>query len=248
MLDHGENTTLSIDLSMDWTNRTLNLISTPRLDNSQPMNFQNLWWSKHDGMIYCFGGEVWSGSQTPPESIWGFLPDGHGGGIWTEIVGPTAAKSFPPQILRPAGGASAYDDESAYYLGGFASPGTSIAVHLDWGQTRPAPGFLEFDFSSRTLSNSSNDGSYFASIYIQSQGLQSGVMLDVPSFGHKGILLVIGGGDFSGGQQANFNNITIFDKDKQKWHSQSASGDIPDPKRSFCAVGVQGGDNSTYEM
>ena len=244
---HEENVTLSLDLSTDWTNTSLNLISTSRPDSTKAMSFQSLWWSEKNNMIYCFGGERRPFGPTLPESIWGFKPDGQGGGGWTEQVGPNTAIPFPPQIIRPADGASAFDDDGAYYVGGFASQGTTNAVNLGWGITRPVPGLLTFDFSSQTLTNSSNDGGYFSSLYREDQSLRSGSLLNVPPFGNKGILLAIGGGDVIG-RQSDFNNVTVFDKDGQNWYSQTASGDIPDPKMLFCAVGAQGGDNSTYEV
>ena len=107
----------------------------------------------------------------------------------------------------------------------------------------------ELDFASQILRNSSDDGGYFASVYREDNWLQRGLMLNVPSFGTRGILLAIGGKgslDTSGG--GDFNNVTIYDKDGQKWYSQTASGAIPEPEYLFCAVGNRGGDNSTYEV
>lgn len=185
------------------------------------MSFQSLWWSEKNNMIYCFGGERRHDAMTLPESIWGFIPDGQGGGGWIEQIGLNTAKPFPPQIIRPADGALAFDSDVAYYLGGFSSPWTTNAVNLRSGMTRPVPGLLTFDFSSQTLMNSSNGGGYFSSVYREDAALQAGNMLNVPSFGKKGILLVIGGGDVVG-RHGDFNNITVFDKNEQKWYSQTA--------------------------
>ena len=247
-----DNETLGIDLSSDWTNSSLKIVSTGRPDNSQPMDFESLWWSEKDNTIYSFGGERFAVDVTLPESIWGLIPDGRGGGRWIEKLGPTSDKPFPSHILRPAAGASAFDSDGAYYLGGFASTGTSNAVNLEFGITRPVPGLLTFDFSSQTLKNSTNDGDYFASVYRDDSWSPSGYMLNVPSFGTRGILLLMGGKSGKGSTDisrgGDFNNLTIFDIEGQKWYSQTASGSIPDPKSLFCAVGNQGGDNSTYEM
>lgn len=91
----------------------------------------------------------------------------------------------------------------------------------------------------------SSDGNYFASVYSDNQAPRSGVMVAVPSFGIDGILIVLGGGDLPSG---GFNLITIYDSHAESWYSQTATGDIPEPRTGFCAVGAQGGDSSTFEM
>ena len=70
-------------------------------------------------------------------------------------------------------------------------------------------------------------------------------MVAVPSFGTKGILIVLGGSSLPNG---GFNLVTIYDPHAQIWYLQTATGEIPEPRTGFCAVGTQGGDNSTYEM
>ena len=44
-----------------------------------------------------------------------------------------------------------------------------------------------------------------------------------------------------------FDNLTFYDPLERKWHSQIATGNRPTPRRDFCAVGVQGPDN-TFEV
>ena len=77
-------------------------------------------------------------------------------------------------------------------------------------------------------------------------------MFYVPLFGVDGLLILLGGGCVPNGQpfsgQGNFNNITIYDLQSQTWHFQSATGKIPDPRTSFCAVGASSSDNATYDM
>ena len=150
---------------------------------------------------------------------------------------------FPPNIIRSAQAASAVDNERGYFLGGFASTGTSLEVSLEVGTTRPVPGLLTFTFQNLSLVNSTDAG-YFPSIYANRQALNPGFMLQVPLYGVDGILIMMGG-SYPGGA---FNNITIYDTYTGSWFSQDASGDIPDPREEFCAVGMQDKSNNSYEM
>ena len=220
------------------------------------MNFQKLWWDEADNVVYCFGGKrsfFAVSTRVPTESIWGFYPNGQGGGNWSEIVGPLGIKSFPPDIIRPAAGALTVNGaiRKAYYLGGFESSSTSPELDLPIHITRAAPGLLTFSFDSLTLTNAS-DGGYFASEYSQSFAPRPGAMLNMSPFSTNGVLIFIGGSGPVNTDvipvSALFNNITVFDPNEQKWYSQTANGAVPEPRQDFCAVGVQGGDDSTYEM
>ena len=82
------------------------------------------------------------------------------------------------------------------------------------------PGFQTFNFDSLALSNSSNDGNYFAP-YGQTESSYSdlGVMLFLPSFGsNKGLLLLIGGYSHPA-RDGYFNDVTIYDLVNQSWYS-----------------------------
>ena len=211
------------------------------------LNQPTLWYDELKNIVYSFGGQrSWANAQvnsipTPPEWLWQFVPDGQGSGNWTETLGSSASKPFPSGIIRPAAGASAFDKNGSYYIGGFETPNTTPEI----SGTAPnsnVPGFLTFNFQSQTLSNSSNDGGYIASHWSDSNELVvPGFMINIDVYGPEGILMIMGGQDY-------FNNITIYDKQTQKWYSQLASGDTPGQKYYMCGVGVQGGDGSTYEM
>lgn len=206
-------------------------------------------------MIYCFGGE--KALEVPPdaprESIWGFTPDGNGSGSWSEVLGPTGMKPFPPNIIRTAAGASATDNKQAYYLGGFASFGTSPEVDTPYGVARSIPGLLTFAFEALDLRNSS-DGGYYASQYRWwTQNFLPGSMEDVPLFNTDGFLVIFGGGPTRRNASelssaSGFDNITIYDKRGHDWLHQTATGAIPQPRLDFCSLGVHSGDNATFEM
>lgn len=244
------NTTSAIDLSRDWKNSTLSLVSTTRPPTSLAENYQALFWDPGDGSIYCFGGEKSFldhaiDRATPPNSIWRFEPDGKGGGAWETAFGPTSENPFPINITRPTAGAFAASPKTGFYLGGYASFGTDPKVSLATNLFQPLPGLLSFDFASLIWSNTSDGGFIAPNTPIWGRP-SSSIMHFVPSFGTEGILLVLGGANGPGIYP--FNNITIYDIHKQSWLSQLTTGDIPEPRDHFCLVGVLNKQNATYEL
>ena len=246
------------------------MIQTTKPEGCVSLNGEALWWSKSKDVVYRFGGEVSNanGSSSadanvriatvPPESIWQFKPDGNGSGSWLEALGPTGEVPYPSGFIATAYGASIGADDKGYYIAGYASAFTT-PTFSDLPISREEPGIQTFDFNTSSLTNSS-DGGFFASQYRSDSLLfDPGKMIFAPSFGLEGILLLLGGtgcswvpwGGYCESGVGSFNNITIYDLHTQTWYWQAATafaGQVPSPRGSFCAVGVQGGDNSTYEM
>ena len=242
-----ENDTLAIPLAEDWTYVTLNLVRTPRSTEVPiALNFQSLWWDAKQNTTYSFGGERSALPQrasipTPDDAIWGFSLNGTGGGSWVEYVGSTANTTWPQGLVRPTNGFWSSDDNIGYFFGGLGNNYTDIS--FSGSEFQIEPGLVTFDFASHTLSNSTNVADKI------SQWAGAGRMIHVPAFGPKGVLIPLGGGPGQSEAGSDFlNNITIFDIGSQTWLSQAAKGDIPVPRSTFCSFGVQGGDNSTFEM
>ncbi len=72
-------------------------------------------------------------------------------------------------------------------------------------------------------------------------------MINVPIYGENGLLVIMPSGSGDPGDFA-FNNLTLYDKKTKKWYSQIPSGEIPTLRSGFCAVGVKGDENSSFEM
>ncbi|WP_375449207.1 hypothetical protein [uncultured Nostoc sp.] len=231
-----DNSTCGLDLSKDWTNSSVILTCIERPAEALALNTEALWFDKKQNSIYCFGGDMSFANDyhvpTPSESIWAFTPDGKGTGNWKEVLGPTAAKPFPSEITRLSSGVDASDESHGYYLGGWANRATSPLITEDGYKLMP--GFLTLNFADLTITNTS-DGFY-----------QYGKMINVPYYGTSGVLILLGKGTLP--SLLPFNTITIYDKTKQKWYSQLASGTIPDPRINYCIVGVRGIANDTFEM
>lgn len=190
-------------------------------------------------MIYCFGGDdVEMDYKNPSNSIQGFKPDGNGGGQWTEIFGVVGKKPFPDYIQGVASGKFTGDTDEGFYLGGYMSNHTAPISKSSFND-----GLLTLNFENLTFTNSSN---LDLPDSLNHGAVDQGVLLNVPIYGSKGVLLDFGGGN--DGFIKGFNSINIFDKAENKWHYQIADGDTPSPRAWFCAVGVHGMNHTSFEM
>lgn len=230
-----ENSTIGIDLSVSWTNTSFTSVRTKRPPSLHARSSQALWYDDERNIIYAFGGDNPSQEQAAPpptDSIQGFTPDGNGGGSWKEILGFVGEKPFPLNIHGTSSGMYTSDDKNAYYNGGFISSHTSPSV-----STREYANLdlLRLNFETITLTSSSRLALPF----------YRGIFLNVPIYGSDGVLLAFGG---SGQGPMGLNVLNIFDKKEQKWYTQMAEGDIPQPRDLACAVGVHEKNNKTFEM
>jgi hypothetical protein len=150
---------------------------------------------------------------------------------WWKIAGKNAALNMPPNFQQPACGAYTYDSKHAYYTGGYISHWTTfdiinISTHLN------VPGMLVFDFATKQLTNSTNDGDYFASRSSSPNEKYSkaGAMFNAP-FGPHGIVVSFGGRMFTNTtdnkQGAGWSNVWIFDQTTNKSYYQPTTGDVP---------------------
>lgn len=198
----------------------------------------------HDGgrnIVYSFGGDN-PGSEpdqfapAPTDSVQGFTPNDDGGGQWKEVLGFVGEKPFPSNIHGTSSGMFTSDEKNAYYAGGFMSKNTSPSGPTEFQLNS---GLLRLDFETLTLTNSTSPALSFL----------NSVLLNVPVYGSEGVLVAFGGSDDrSDGMAVGLNVINVFDKKEQKWYQQFAEGDIPRPRVLFCAVGVHGKENTSFEM
>ncbi|MCJ1268773.1 hypothetical protein MMC22_008661 [Lobaria immixta] len=252
MLNRPDNTTYGIDLSKDWANSTLNLVQTTRPPDAVALLSESLWFDEKQNSIYCFGGRnsyangALNSLAPPVESIWGFKQNDNGSAAWYQVIGPVSTTPFPTNIHRLTHGISASDGSRAYYLGGLYSGDTSPSTsNVNPKDLINPPGLLIFDFNTYTITNSS-DGGYLSPQISGSGDSPPGTMINIPTYGDNGILVILPSGRDR--QDSAFNNITLYDKQNQKWYSQITSGDIPQPRFSFCAAGVEGDGKNSFEI
>lgn len=200
----------------------------------------------------------------PEESIWRFQLDDSGSGNWFPVLGPTATKAFPAGLKGQIAGATAAGNGKAYYLGGLLWHPSSPEVN--YSTVHNILGLIEFDFGTTNLTNSTDDGEYFASTWTDDADYgirQAGHMTYVPSFGSNGVFVIAGGQllhNISGNiitDDSAWSTVTVLDPVSDSWHNQSTTGDIPTAKvfgvsdrevGAWCVFGAQDVDSGTYEM
>ena len=198
-------------------------------------SYEALWLDKRAEVIYCFGGTQpdWNirDNATLFESIWSLQTNAGNGASWREVIGPASARPSPRDTLGTFDGMFCSDNKMGYYLGGYISSLTSWRT----SDFFPNRGLLRFDFQTLKLTNSSELGFEVA----------LNALVNVAPFD---VLIALGGGVTQAASPIDLHRINIFDKANQKWHFQIAEGDIPSPRDSYCAVGVQGHGHDSFEM
>ncbi|CAL3969373.1 unnamed protein product [Diplocarpon coronariae] len=224
-------TTLSID------------IGVPNLDCG------SLWYNpKRNSLVAGFSGAS-ARFNTPPTpwplGLWSFRLDDQGGGTWTQAIAPTAALTSN-SLTRPYQGLSAFGGDGAFTLGGYENDRSSPASRNVSSQI-PVPGIVQYNMTSGTFTNSSASGYNFNGT------AERGVLHYVPSFGLRGIYVILGGNisgldDYSAEENIqSFKSLTIFDPSTGAFYNQTTTGNIPNGRIEFCATGANS-TNSTYEI
>jgi hypothetical protein len=217
---------------------------------------QSLFWDETRGSVYAFGGKLspLNGEKDPkpnlfyenrslPQTMWCLSLDQQPWS-WFQALGPKGQKEFPSTILQSVSGASISDKKRAYYIGGGISALSTPAAGNDT-KLRNTPGFITFDFATQTLTNSTNDGNYFASQYtdLKDTYLGPGRMFNAP-FGVEGVLILVGG-------RTSWEYLTIFNKEHENWFEQQTTGDIPPlypTVRTYCVLAALDKVHSTIGM
>ena len=226
-------TLLSIDLSKNWTNATVTINSNYKPSGVPNLNTGSLWYHKQEDLLYAgFAGvpSLFNSAPDPPQSLWSFKPDGSGSGTWNEVLNPSA--SAWTGFTRPVFGLQAYGSDSGWCLGGYSS--------ID--RIQLIPGMVEFDMTSKSLTNLSASG------YNVNGTIAQGAIHYVPSFGPNGMLVVMGGhtkNDVAG--LVDFGIVSAYDPAKHEWFNQTTTGNKPAPREDFCTAGISS-TNNTYEM
>ena len=245
IFDGLASTLLSIDLSKNWTNATVEIQTTTKPDGAPNLNNPSLWYHESEDLIYS-GFAGWNSSfgdepSLPPFSLWTFKPDDIGRGTWNQII--SAQSSLWAQLTRPGQPLMAFDSTSAWVLGGTTSAWIGGSASKDL-----IPGMVQFNMGTRLFSNFSVECcNATGSIY-------QGALQYVPSFGPAGIHIAMGGRQRTadvGGDEFNglidFGTVSVFDPAKREWWNQTTTGSEPSPRVEFCTAGINS-TNGTYEM
>jgi hypothetical protein len=203
-----------------------------------------MWTDAARQLIYVWGDVGATGSTDANDSHnWELTVDGTGGGSWKfeDLESPSQLAG----LQRASAGAAATCYNTGFNLGGLYTiqNGTDILV----------PGLLTYNMTSQAWANES-------ATPFTNHGTSIGAeAVCLPAFGPHGLVLFLGGitsvGDnwldallpLSQSPGIAFDNLTVYDPFARQWYWQTTTGSRPTPRHEFCAVGVQGPQN-TYEM
>jgi hypothetical protein len=177
-----------------------------------------LWADEVNKVFYQFGGE-YQGSSQPFDAL----------SMYDVLLEQWNQTNIPDDLNRVSFGAglAVNDRAEGYYLGGWMSSQTMPG----WtGNPIATSNLIRYDMIKHTFTN--NTGPNAA-------GRAEGVMVYLPA-GDSGLLAYFGGivdPSRNGTMVASsMSTIYIFDILSGKWYTQTASGNVPDSRRRFCAV------------
>ena len=232
-----DNQTISIDISQSWTPGSVTLT---RIEKSAPVLNDEYLWPSYDGKsFYAWGGyaspllDTNGNPDTPPNDLWRFGVDGQGAGSWNRI-------SVPGTFTRTTHALTAFDNDTAYLLGGEISERTSQS--LNGLSLADVSGLTRYVASGNNWTNNS-----IVNTVSNTNWANGGMMFVPPGAGNNasaGFLAAFGG---QNGALIPFDHVSVFDIAGKKWYRQPTSGLIPSFRTSFCTVGVQG-DADTFEI
>jgi Kelch motif len=188
-----------------------------------------LWADEVNKVFYQFGGEF---QEVPQQAtLWAY----------DAILDQWNQSDVPDDVSRLSWGAGVAVNERAegYYLGGWhnnhTTPGWS-------GVPVATSSMVRYDMMRGFFTNNTGP---------DKQGRAEGALLFLPA-SDNGLLVYFGGivdpyinGTIIG---SPMNTIYIYDINSAKWYSQTASGDVPDMRRRFCAGATHADDQSSYNI
>jgi hypothetical protein len=233
-MDSLVGTLYSIDLSRSWSNSTVNFTTQGRGD-PPPIRKSYLWPDNENSCYYRWGGN--------DASLWKFASRGSGAVGWDDLI-PEGDPALD-DIVSTIGGAAAQCGRKGYFISGKATKDTDRRITEEDAEM-PVPGLITYDMDTKKWTNEST-----AALTDDLGGaLMSGRALCAKSQEEESLVILLGGETTSATSAIpeglrNMDNITFWDPESGRWHWQQANGAIPDRRRDFCAVSVQGSENTT---
>ncbi|KAF2831505.1 hypothetical protein CC86DRAFT_443172 [Ophiobolus disseminans] len=185
-----------------------------------------LWPDTANKLFYLFGGEY---SNSTVQSFTGLWFYDILNAKWDRAI----SDGSQARISWPAFGASAVTDEGiAYYYGGYLS---NKSVSGWTGPPLMLNSLVKYDMNQKTWSNRT-DGTPRA----------DGTLQYIPA-GDRGMLVYFGGVETLSGGYVGYQ-VQVFDIANSRWYTQTATGDVPRPRRGFCSGVVWAKDKSSYNI
>jgi hypothetical protein len=220
------------DLNVDNDNGMPQLYANLSKNGSIPdLSGGTLWADEVNKRMFLFGGE----SYQAPAVNFKLLAYDPIYNQWDSFGPPSS------DVNNVAWGAGVTVSErgEGYYYGGWMSNTTTPG----WtGDAMGSTGFVKYDMDSNLFTNSTGPDNIPRA---------EGVMLYIPA-SDRGLLIYFGGAVMpyfnSTANPALMSDIYIYDIGIGNWYVQQATGDIPNPRRRFCAGATWAPDHSSYNM
>jgi hypothetical protein len=191
-----------------------------------------LWGDNVNKRFYLFGGEYY---ETPTESF-NLLSYDVINNYWVSFGPPTTA------TIAPAWGAGVAISErgEGYYYGGWNSNTTTPGYS---GDPATVSNMIIYEMDSNSWTTNAGPDSI---------GRAEGVMVYLPA-SDSGLLIYFGGISQSNGTNSTtagspMDTIFVYDIASSKWYTQTATGNVPEMRRRFCAGATWAPDRSSYNM
>ena len=190
-----------------------------------------LWADDVNKVFYLFGGEYY---QSTPDDFTLWMYD-----TIYDTWNQSATSASQIERVSYGAGLSVNDTGIAYYYGGWLS---NQSVPGWGGQAMATSNLIIFDMiQDKWTNNTGPDGI----------GRAEGAMVYIPA-SDGGQLIYFGGISTPYGNETvigePMQTIHIYDIANAKWYNQTASGQIPEERRRFCAGVTWAQDQSSYNM
>jgi hypothetical protein len=191
-----------------------------------------LWGDNVNKRFYLFGGEYY---ETPTENF-NLLSYDVINNYWVSFGPPSST------TIAPAWGAGVAISErgEGYYYGGWNSNATTPGYT---GNPTTVSNLIIYEMDSNSWTTNAGPDSI---------GRAEGVMVYLPA-SDRGLLIYFGGITQNNSTNSTtagspMDTIFIYDIASSKWYTQTATGDVPEMRRRFCAGATWAQDRSSYNM
>ncbi|KAF2468798.1 uncharacterized protein BDR25DRAFT_264696 [Lindgomyces ingoldianus] len=232
--------------SLNYSNKYFVYSDLKEISNGMPTQHANLskpaevplveggtlWADPVNKWIHLYGGE-YHDANPDALSLWSY-------DILNNVWKSSGVTNFQIQRVSYGAGATAEEDGKGYYYGGWLSNSSVPA----FGARMPTSNLIIYDMVKDTWANNTGPDSIPRA---------EGVMVYIPA-SDAGMLVYFGGLYFPGGPGnytgigMNMSEIKVFDISDNKWYTQTATGDIPNSRRRFCAGATWAKDRSSYNI
>ena len=142
-----ENFTLSLDMSKEWVNSSVDLIRIKKPSNMPLVNLGILWYHQYEDLIYSgIAGDpaafIDADNSSLAFSLWTLKPDQNGSGTWSQIIGPHSPAW--QGLEKPTRALTAQTADSGFIVNG-QTYGNDKSIGIS--------GMLQFDMHRNTISN-----------------------------------------------------------------------------------------------